>query len=271
MNRRLKLIKCSLKNRSINGSFKSWLFTCFGPTCTILAKWKIIDVVDVKEYHKIRLKKEKECLYVDKRIPIESIYQTIVEQMYDWQWHYYQIPETKVKSNDIVLDCGCAEGIFTFLCYRNAKHIFVFEPLPEYLSGLEKTFEGTNSVTIVKSALGDKMGIAYLERNGISSHITTEKTDTIVQMDTIDNFCKQNGLRYSYLKADLEGYEINLLKGASDTIKQFKPKIAITTYHKANDVEEIRSFLLNLNPDYHILLKGMYEEKNGDFIMLHAW
>jgi FkbM family methyltransferase len=270
MNRRIQLVRHSLTKRQTGGSIKNWLLNCFGPTCPILAKPCIETIEQVGDYKKVKFKRLDGYLFFHNALPIYSLYQTVAEQFYDWQWHYYQIPETTVNKNDIVFDCGCAEGIFAFLNHRQANYIYAFEPLPEYLEGLHKTFAPIDNVSVINSALGAETGIAYLKKAGIASAITTKKTKLKVELDTIDHFCKINHIQPTYIKADLEGYEMNLLAGATETIRHHKPKIAITTYHVESHAREIADYLKSLNPTYHILLKGI-EWQYGAPVMLHAW
>ncbi|OGE45041.1 hypothetical protein A3B39_05450 [Candidatus Daviesbacteria bacterium RIFCSPLOWO2_01_FULL_37_10] len=107
---------------------------------------------------------------------------------------------------------------------------------------------------------GDVFGTGILSSNTISP----------VDIKTIDQLFFEKNIKITYLKADLEGYEMQMLKGASKTIKKFKPKIAITTYHKKNDHIYICNFLKKLNPSYHFYLRGV-DRRHGNPIMLHAW
>ncbi len=270
-NRRWKLLKYTVRNRSLGGAIPNWFLSCFGPTCNVLAKRVIKEFYSEAEFHKIRIRGYNNYLYLSKMLPIISLYQTLAEQLYDWQWHYYQIPQTKVLPSDIVVDCGCAEGIFSFINQETAKHIYAFEPLPEYIAGLAKTFEHADNVTIVNSALAERAGTAYLIRAGIASSITLEETNTQVNIDTVDRYCLEHDIKVSYIKADLEGYETNLLQGAAEVIRAYRPKIAITTYHKPHHADEISEYLLSIIPSYQILTKGIEHFHNGGPVMLHAW
>lgn len=258
-------------NLTLGGSLKSWLYTCFGPTCGVLAKKFIESAVDYDKYTKLKLSNCHDFLYFNKGYDMQSLYQSMEEQLYAWQWHYYQIPQTKVEPDDIVMDCGCAEGVFSLLNHNKARHIYAFEPLPQYLDGLYKTFATINSVTIVPRALGDTTGEAFMDNAGIASSVTTDKSGIKITIDTIDNYCNTNKVTPTYLKVDVEGYELELLKGAYNIIKHFKPKIAITTYHKKHHDAEIEALLLSINSNYHILKKGIDHYHNGGSVMLHAW
>ncbi|NPA60305.1 MAG: FkbM family methyltransferase, partial [Epsilonproteobacteria bacterium] len=53
-----------------------------------------------------------------------------------------------------------------------------------------------------------------------------------VEVDTIDNILKE---RVDYIKMDIEGAEQDAIDGAKQSIKKYKPILAICIYHKAED------------------------------------
>jgi len=59
----------------------------------------------------------------------------------------------------------------------------------------------------------------------------------------------------TYIKMDIEGAELNALKGAANTIKKNKPRLAICVYHKPEDILEIPVFLSELVPSYQFYLR----------------
>jgi hypothetical protein len=61
-----------------------------------------------------------------------------------------------------------------------------------------------------------------------------------------------------------------MLKGAEQTIKDNKPKIAITTYHTQNDPNEIISIIKGFVPEYNYYVKGIYELAPKP-VMIHFW
>lgn len=70
-------------------------------------------------------------------------------------------------------------------------------------------------------------------------------------------------------KNDAEGYDYEALLGAENLIRESKPKIAVTAYHKSQHAEEITAYLKSLVPEYNILTKGIYQEA-GSHILLHT-
>lgn len=83
-------------------------------------------------------------------------------------------------------------------------------------------------------------------------------------------FLQIKELKIDYIKADIEGYEENMIIGTLKTIKQSKPKIAINTYHKGQDYKKLIKIITEIVPEYKYKLKGI-DYLNGNPVMLHMW
>ena len=90
------------------------------------------------------------------------------------------------------------------------------------------------------------------------------KQDATFQTISIDEFVEQNKIpKIDFIKLDIEGAELNALKGGAKSIKKFRPKLAICLYHSYADYVDIPIFLHELLPNYefyfdHFTL-GRYE------------
>ncbi|MEN3011097.1 MAG: FkbM family methyltransferase, partial [Candidatus Bipolaricaulaceae bacterium] len=59
----------------------------------------------------------------------------------------------------------------------------------------------------------------------------------------------------SFLKADVEGYERELLVGAQETLRRFRPRLSICTYHRPDDPLVLRQLIRESWPFYRIKFK----------------
>ena len=135
--------------------------------------------------------------------------------------HRYEYGTFRVN-NDIVADIGAAEGIFALSVVERAKKIYLFEADASWIPVLEKTFEPwSNKVVIV---------------NKFVSNTNTDNTICLDEYFSVE--------KVSFLKADVEGSEIQLLQGVQKLLSQGGLKLAICTYHGQNDSELINDFLI---------------------------
>lgn len=54
---------------------------------------------------------------------------------------------------------------------------------------------------------------------------------------------------------DIEGAELKALEGATECISKYSPQLAISVYHKPEDIIEIPMFIKSLNPKYRFWLR----------------
>ncbi len=61
--------------------------------------------------------------------------------------------------------------------------------------------------------------------------------------------------KVTFIKMDIEGAEVKALYGAEEIIKNQKPKLAVSVYHKIEHLWEIPLYLKNIVPEYRIFLR----------------
>ncbi|MEM1671529.1 MAG: FkbM family methyltransferase [Archaeoglobaceae archaeon] len=80
-------------------------------------------------------------------------------------------------------------------------------------------------------------------------------------MTTIDKFVEETNIeKVDFIKIDTEGYEREIIKGAKETIRKFKPKMAISAYHLPDDKEKIPELILSIRDDYRFKLVNKGDE-----------
>lgn len=280
LSRRFDLCRAyTSQKRDFHCSFRDLLREMLQPTCTIRAKSYISKIMDEGAFKSIYLRSIRYPLYWPKDIPLYNLYMVISESLYEDDWHYYEVPKTKVKSGDVVLDCGAAEGLFSLATLERAERIIIIEPSPLFIGSLSKTFHNAKNVQIIPCALGNQIGQGYLSSGSLNS-VLTNATQTAIPEDavlvntiTIDQLVDDLGLtKVDYIKGDLESYELEVLKGAQKTIKSYRPKISFTTYHNGNNWKDMRDFVLSIVPSYAWRVKGLsYLDKSPKPVMIHLW
>lgn len=77
------------------------------------------------------------------------------------------------------------------------------------------------------------------------------------------------GRPVTFIKADVEGMEMELLRGAQATIRRCKPKMALCIYHYPSDLYEVAEYVRGLVPEYKLSLR-QHAPILGDYV-LYCW
>ena len=97
----------------------------------------------------------------------------------------------------------------------------------------------------------------FFENADSSSKLSSDGDDgTKISVTSIDTVCKNENV--SYIKMDIEGSELEALKGAKATIERCKPKLAICVYHKKEDLITIPQYIrsgTSVGKDYKFYLR----------------
>lgn len=269
-NRRLRLLQFWLKGRRHGVGFFELMKVVLDPTLGVKAR-RYIDRIDIDgPYRKVFMRGIDRPLYFPESLGMYPLEQLVVEIFHKPDWHYYQIEPTRVRGDDIVLDCGAAEGLFALQAEPQCRKVYVAEPMPLWLDALKRTFSPPTKVEMLPYALSDANRRLRMAEGVLDSHRTDASEGIEVEARTIDSLFADAGRPLTYLKGDIEGAELDVLRGAERTIRANAPRIAFTTYHQADHAEQITSILRRIHPRYRILTKGI-ESRAGAPVMLHAW
>ncbi len=131
----------------------------------------------------------------------------------------------------IALDIGANTGEWTALALRLSSELFIhgFEPCLGSFQKLARHKFPSNRVRLNQLAVGQAKGIAWLNVYGPDAETNSllkragYSNDNVLQQEvqviTIDDYIQENKLqRIAYLKIDVEGFELNALKGAEKSV-----------------------------------------------------
>jgi len=173
--------------------------------------------------------------------------------------HRYDLQSEKVlkrflKPDSVAIDIGCHEGEFLDLILKyapNGRHL-AFEPLPDFYEKLKVKYEP--SCQVFNVALSDKKGKStfnYVVSNPAYSGLLKRKYDKENEQDTtilvntgrLDDYTHPQK-KINLIKIDVEGGELQVLKGALNTLKRDQPVVIFEHGLGAADVYNTQPALI---------------------------
>lgn len=154
---------------------------------------------------------------------------------------------------DIAIDGGAYDGSTAADFALNGAKVFAFEmDADNYKRCLARV--GQNPIVTVENlGLSDRESDDFYLPAEYGSHKLSDQTHggTVGHFIDIDTYVARKNLpRVDYIKFDIEGAELEALHGAAKTITRHKPKMAISAYHKPEDLWTLATYIKSLRPDY---------------------
>lgn len=108
-------------------------------------------------------------------------------------------------------------------------------------------------VEIIKGGVWSFDGKLKFDSKGNASSFICGEGNEIVKVRSIDSVLE--GEKATFVKMDVEGAELEALRGAENTIRKYKPKLAICIYHRKEDINTIPAIILKYNADYRLYIR----------------
>lgn len=199
--------------------------------------------------------------------------------IHDILYDQYQDEGFRVRPGDVVIDAGGFVGDTAALfCAktRNACQVHAFELLDENIALFRHniSLNGIDGqVVLNRLALTDRSGqevvIRQAKLQGATSLGRDDDQGERIATITLDDYVAGAGLqRVDLIKMDIEGSEIPALQGAVDTIRRFRPMLALCLYHKWDDVLTIPRFLASTGVDYQYRFKWVELTHGWEAVLL---
>ncbi len=173
----------------------------------------------------------------------------------------------RFEDNEVMVDGGAYVGdtIYSFIHEMKKRsggggysHIYAWEPDTRNINAIKKNLSGYNNITVIPCAMyRNKAELHFDSGNNAQSKISDSESGSMIKADSIDNLIKE---RVTFIKMDLEGAEIDALMGAENTIKMYKPKLAISIYHKPEHLYSIAFLIKSFVPEYRLYIRHHTDE-----------
>jgi len=183
----------------------------------------------------------------------------------DEQTVYFPDDIFKLAENEVFIDCGASYGdtLYDFIDKTKGKFAAAvcIELDPSNYIKLMETAKKANNVYCVNAGVWNEESSIEVRKHGTSNSIAMNEspihtqTAISVPLRKMDGIFTDMNIVPTFIKMDIEGAELMALKGAENTIKTHKPKLAVCVYHKDEDIIEIPAYLKSLNPGYKFYLR----------------
>lgn len=170
--------------------------------------------------------------------------------------------EIRPEPKDHVIDAGGCFGD-TALGFADTVgqggHVYVFDPLPKHCAIMRQQLELNpalaSRISIIPQGLADHANdIAPLAEDDIINP-GARVVEAAMPMTTIDEtVARVQPPHIDFIKMDIEGSELAALRGAESTLRRWRPKLAISLYHRPEDFFTIPTWIDSLSIGYRFHL-----------------
>lgn len=173
------------------------------------------------------------------------------------QVEYFDVKELNYTQDEVFVDCGAYIGdtIDSFCNYVGKyQKIIAIEPDEYNCKKIKEYVEDRHldSVWVINAAVGNENKVVAFDQQGTTGSAVKSEGNNSINLIRLDDVIKE---KITFLKMDIEGFELDALKGANVLITTYKPKLAICIYHKCEDPLSITEYLAKLVPEYKFYMR----------------
>ena len=164
------------------------------------------------------------------------------------------------RTSEVLVDVGAFNGDTIAEFMRSGrfgyKKIYAFEPDVNNFNLLKQSVTEKSDIVVINAGLGEQCAkLRFVMGGGVSSRVDEEGEDYI-NIETIDHFF--DGEYPTFIKMDIEGAERAALLGGRNVIGNCTPTLAISAYHKAEDLFDLIELIREINKGYKIYLRHTF-------------
>ncbi|MCW0309027.1 FkbM family methyltransferase [Pantoea ananatis] len=197
--------------------------------------------------------------FMNQRISARSDY---IKAVYD-ENHYFPIDIVALSKSEVFVDCGAYNGdsVNAFeaaLATRGLplpKKIFAFEPdKVNYPLLCAATADKAYCECHQAGVWSEETTLYFESGKALDSKITEKVTTNSIVLTTLDSVIADS--KVTFIKMDIEGAELSALEGAKNSIQRCYPLLAISAYHKPDDLIKIPAYIKSIMPGYRFYLRA---------------
>lgn len=167
---------------------------------------------------------------------------------------------SQIKGESVIDGGGYIGDSALVFCEFNPSKVYSFEPVNSLHENLKETLNLNDVEKLVEPIkLGlsnEKKKVKIFGTNSAASlHTKNGAESQEINTTTIDEFVKEKNIKVGLIKLDVEGSELEAVKGALETIKKDKPILLISVYHRPEDFFFIKPLIDSLNVGYRFLVR----------------
>jgi FkbM family methyltransferase len=142
--------------------------------------------------------------------------------------------------DDVMIDVGANLGYFALMASRwvgPRGRVFAFEPVRETAAQLRRNIalNDAKNIEVLDCACGAEPGEMSMVTDEYDSGLAylspVVQGNDLVKVIRLDDFVRERGLsRVDVLKIDAEGADLEVAKGARETIERFRPAVWLETF-----------------------------------------
>jgi FkbM family methyltransferase len=181
-----------------------------------------------------------------------------------YEAHLQALFRRLIRPTDTVIDVGANLGLHSVLFDTLAARVVAFEPHPLLHNALRRTIGGLRHTSLVECALADFDGIApfVIEGDHTAGALSSDGEPVVVRR--LDDVLRGDPVHF--MKIDVEGHEIGVLRGAEKTIRRDMPIIVYEQLRRAGSAAH--GFLHSLGYQFRAITRS------GEFVpwgIEHEW
>lgn len=172
--------------------------------------------------------------------------------------------------DEVFVDCGGFTGDTTEEFIRqfgNYKRIFVYEPNQDNYQTCWENLAKYPHITVRPCGVGERSNRLAIESSGSGSTFMREQKSPDSQGIRIVSLDEDIRETITFLKMDVEGFEIPALLGAKRHIRDDFPKLAICAYHIVSDLWEIPRLIDSIHPGYRFYIRHYNFPQNWETVL----